>query len=811
MEAINALCKLYKAAEEKLKHYEKEQAWEKSDIKFKEPPVCVTYLLQNGVMELGSINMCQFRLAAYFKTQDINALETTALLDEWLHTIPATFIEEFNPVTGEVDYTHLRRQNKSVVMSVYSGSSYGFSCGGMRQIPGVKNLCTEECKKQTEQKFQVTLFDAGKAEYRGKRLTLEAEVIGRYDTPYIIPGKVVVECSGQRTTEMCEECPLSFTSGKVEYEISASSPYILDFLEPSNIPLSGKIKRLVNLPKQCYRWRHNVVEINMEKIYIAPRLANEAGDSDRYVRESVYYLGHGIKTNQAYKFSGFSHVNDKTGAVRLVFDSTEELEDSLSEFKWTQRMQHQSLVFRPKNRETILSKHKEIVRNLSRNHIRVWGRDDMIMAVDLAYHSVRRFWFQGRKLKGWLDILLIGDSGQAKTLVVESLKGHYDLGFKAAGESAGRTGLLWAIESSENKPHYIIWGSLARYNGRIVIVDELKHLIEKGGFADLTEARSAGSINVQMVTAGRALCETRLILISNPIGRRQMSSYMFGIEAIQDLIPDYEDIRRFDIAVAVASNEIEDEIIHRDIDTLPELPDIYTSEICKQHLLWVWNLEPDDVEISKAVETHILKRSLALCGEYISTIPIVEPADQREKLARLAVAFAARMFLSPNGEKLSVTHDAVDAAYDYMNTLYTSDGMKYHQYSEAYKKLIIDDDAMKQFCEEFVKHPDFVLIWEQVVWYMIRNNWIKTSEMAMTLGIPRTSCTNILSWLSAANFIDSRRAGSYVKTPNGVLFFSALMPEDGYKKPMTAKEIDNEARSVADTDHFEEPKEGEEF
>lgn len=811
MEAISELSELFDKAEKKIQSYEQQQSWTKDDIKFAEPPACVAHLLQEGVLELGSINMVQFRLAAYFKTQELNAPDTIALLDEWLFNIPLKFIEEFNEYTGVVDYTHLKQQNRSIVRSVFAGSQYGFSCGGMKQIPGVENLCTEECKRNSEQKFQVTLFDAGKAEYRGRRLSLDAEVIGRYDTNYIIPGTVEVECTGQRSGEICEKCPMNYVDGKVEYEIGASSKHILDFLEPSNIPLPGKIKRVVNIPLKCYRWKYAVVEANMEKIFIAPRLANEAGDSDRYTRDSAYFLGHGLKTNQTYRFSGFSQVNDKTGAVRLVFDTNDELEDSLSEFEWTERMQSQSLVFRPRGNESILDKHREIVRNLSRNYIRIWGRDLMIMAADLAYHSVRRFWFQGRKLKGWLDILIIGDSGQGKSLTLESLMLHYDLGYKAAGEGASRTGLLWAIEASDNKPHYLIWGALARYSGRLVIIDELKHLIAKGGFEALTEARSSGIIKVDMVVSGRALCETRLILLTNPPKRRLLSSYMFGVESIPDLIPDYEDIRRFDIVVAVASNEVEDEIYHRDIDALPELEDIYTSDICKHHLLWVWNLEPENVKISKAVEKHILNRSLAMCGEYISTIPIVEPADQREKLARLAVAFAARMYLSPNGKDLVVTSDAVDAAFDYMNLLYTSDGMKYHQYSEAYKKLDIDKKALTAFCEEFKQHPDFVLIWERVTWYMIRNNYIKTSEMSTVVGIPMTSSKNILSWLSASGFISSRRAGTFVKTPNGVNFFSQLMPSEGYKKPMTAKELDNAAILMADRDHVGEPEEGEEF
>ena len=83
-------------------------------------------------------------------------------------------------------------------------------------------------------------------------------------------------------------------------------------------------------------------------IYVTPRVANEYSDSDRHTRQTVYFLGHGLQTNQSFKFSGYCHVNDNNNQTRLVFDKAEEVADSLREFKRTELMIEQSRIFIPK-------------------------------------------------------------------------------------------------------------------------------------------------------------------------------------------------------------------------------------------------------------------------------------------------------------------------------------------------------------------------------------------------------------------------------------------------------------------------------
>jgi hypothetical protein len=539
------------------------------------------------------------------------------------------------------------------------------------------------------------------------------------------------------------------------------------------MPLPGKIAALVGMPprKHCSRWKYSYAEQNAELIYVTPRVANEYSDSDRHTRQSVYYLGHGIQTNQSYVFSGYCHVNENNSQTRLVFDKAEEAVDSLREFQRTSLMEEQSRIFIPKN--GAWQKYEEIIRTLEYNHIRVWGRQLMIMAVDLAYHSVRRLIFQDRLLKGWLNVLIIGDSGQAKSLVAESLMSYYDLGYKASAEATTRAGLLWGVDVKSSGPSALIWGSIPRNTGRLVFIDELAQIIDNGVFKQLTEARSSGMVNVDTIVTGKAKAETRLVMLTNPLEKRVMGGYLYPVEAVQELIPTVEDIRRFDITVGVASREIDDEVIHQDVHTMKPIEDKYRADICKNHLLWIWNLPPEDIIISNKVEAHVLEMSLEMCGMYSPVIPLVEPADQREKLVRVATAFAARLNSINSEGQLLVTEEYVDVAFKFMNLIYSSDALLYREFSDANAAYALGAEGITNLLGEF-RNREWSVQWRRMILHISEENLIHARTMAAAVGCEMKLCVKALDWMVVYKLMKMVSGNRFVKTTNGVTFVRAV-------------------------------------
>jgi len=121
-------------------------------------------------------------------------------------------------------------------------------------------------------------------------------------------------------------------------------------------------------------------------------------------------------------------------------------------------------------------------------------------------------------------------------------------------------------------------------------------------------------------------CRCRLIWVSNPRPQRPLNTYNFGIEAVKELIGAPEDVRRFDIACAVASGEVPDRVVNAARGGAAQITHRYTSELCRDLLLWVWSRRPERVHFEPDALEAISAASQRLGAKYVSSIPLVEPA-----------------------------------------------------------------------------------------------------------------------------------------------------------------------------------------
>ncbi len=752
---------------------------------FKESPPCIRGLLENGIFELGTLNMVMFRLSAYFKSQGLDRATTNDLMKEWSVNIKA---EHTHNIVGDrknrdsTDLVAIHGQISYICTTVFANDNYGFSCAGILQIPGLDVYCELDCKKKLEEKIEITLFDAFKVEYIGKRLYIDAEAIGRLDNAFAVPEKITATCNPSTSIKNCKGCPLHEQIDGIEVTLTANRKGILLFLDSSGINLTGRVGMFLGLPKKhggCDKWSYSMTYRNCETIDIAPRITNNYG-TDKYTRQTAYYLGHGLETNNPYTFSGYMHIRDVNAVMVLVLDEAKPLANTLTEFEYTVEMQVQSNLFKPAYNQSVRQKHDHIVKALNYNHTRVWGREQLIKAVDLIYHSVNSFWFQRELISGRLDVLIIGDTGQGKSKVVDDLMRHYDLGIMVQGESAGRTGLVYTIPMKEGGPAHIIWGVIPRYNRRLVAVDELEELVEDGSFKQLREIRSKGEVTVTRTVFGKAQTQTRFIWIANPPGRKTMGSWNFSVKAIMDLIPHNADIRRCTFAVGVSSNQVDDAMINVNINELEICEDMYTSDICHNHLLWVWNLEPEDIVISEHMETTILKVAQDACQEYSASIPLVEPGDFRHKLARLCVAIAARMSSRDKDNRLIIKQEHIDYAYQFINELYADDALGYHTFSVYDAELIATNEQLEKYASTF--RNQWPLIWKKIVRFVVFNDYTDPKELAAVAEGPEGDMKNCMAWLSGYKLMERTVRGHYCKTENGVRFFD-LLTEHGDTKP----------------------------
>ncbi len=338
-----------------------------------------------------------------------------------------------------------------------------------------------------------------------------------------------------------------------------------------------------------------------------------------------------------------------------------------------------------------------IAKDLSHNVTKIYGRDDLLIAIDLIFHSVLSFVFLGNVVrKGWVEGLVLGDTGCGKTTVAEALMKHYQAGEMIRGEGATFAGLIGGVQQVSGSGRWsVTWGTLPLQDRRFVTIDEVSGL-PVTDISDMSGVRSDGIAQLTKIHQEKTFARTRLLWISNPRSNRSLASYATGVDAVRELIGRPEDIRRFDFALTLASSEVPSDVINRRYSG-EEVPHVYTSELCHNRVLWAWSRKMEQIIFDEEAEEIILERAKKLGAEYHSSIPLVEPADQRIKLARLAVSAAVRVFSSDEeGERVLVRGEHCEFVYRFLDTIYKKKSLAYDLYSR------------QRFSDEKLSHPDKV-------------------------------------------------------------------------------------------------------
>jgi hypothetical protein len=308
----------------------------------------------------------------------------------------------------------------------------------------------------------------------------------------------------------------------------------------------------------------------------------------------------------------------------------------------------------------------------------------MHLVYDLVYHSVLYVPFQGRSYKGWVEGIVIGDSSQGKSETIKYIMQHYGLGEKLDAKNATNAGLLGGLQETTRR-WFISWGVITLNDRKLVALDEIKGM-STDTISKLTDARSSGVVELSKIEKAKTTCRCRLIWISNPRSERQLSTYNYGVEAIKELIGALEDVRRFDIGIAVASGDVPDKVINTKQSDRPLVEHRYKTDLCRDLILWAWSRTADKVRFEPEAMDAILQSAIELGAKYSSMIPLVEPADQRLKMARLSAALAARLFSTDETGETLVVHAAhVKVVHKAIDRIYSSKSFGYDDYSALVK------------------------------------------------------------------------------------------------------------------------------
>lgn len=540
--------------------------------------------------------------------------------------------------------------------------------------------------------------------------------------PYYSTKKVKFEPCSELSCSKFEECPSPEKYNEKEVEIPDYDKFHILVYGADDGKVSTMLKKRIGCSKpgelrQCderemktvqpftcsnivYSLGESMAKKMMDKRKgIEEDTSADSGNAAKEMKDYLaFYLGSRLETSKSYRGYGKIMPNPQNQSLTLLFDKVEPLNSQIDNFTINDSNKDLFEQFKKIPLE-------EKIVDLEDNILFYYGRRNAVMALMFTYFSILDFEFNKTPLShGWVETLLIGDSGQMKSLMVERFAAYTGLGI-IGGSAASVAGLVGGVEKIQTK-QYISWGLFPRANKSLVMLDEIQTMSPEI-ITNIRQIRQQGFASITKIVKGTHEAKVRLICAANPKASRNMSSFKYGASAITGvLVP--ADIRRFDLAVVLNANDSSPALYNK--VNKGENPTM-TPEMLKTAILWAWSRKSSDVEISLEVTERILKNAGELGEKFgVDTVPLCNPADMREKLARLTAAIAAFNGRTPDNVKLVPTLEDVDIATCYLIESYS------HK-SFGLDMLAIDkrnhDELSVEQAEELIelgKKPEYKLL-----------------------------------------------------------------------------------------------------
>lgn len=601
-----------------------------------------------------------------------------------------------------------------------------------------------------------------------KPISMVATVSGRSATPTALPRSYVLTCGQDWQKTKCNVCPMNnMWGGEHKGELPADDRVLLQMLDLPDDKRRGELLRSLEVPSTCSRVEvHLDSQWRVDELAIIPNIDDpDDGEGDQVLRRvfNVTEAGTLTPVNTTARLTGVSTPSPKSG--QMVFQSWgfEETKTSLDRFEMTEVLRAAlEDVFQPGPTQSPMDKLQELARDLAANVTHIYGRPELHIAYDLVWHSVLDFPFRGNRLgKGWLELLVMGDTRTGKSEAAERLRHHYQCGVLKSCEGATLAGLVGGAQQIGNS-WVITWGTIPLQDRRLVILDEVSGMNDKNIIEQMSAVRSSGRAQVSKIVSQETFARTRTIWISNPVDGRQIQATNNGaIDAIQKLITNPEDIARFDFALVAAQEDVDSAVINAAVP--PRAHHRATRELASALVTWAWSRRPDQVHWAEGVERSVLARAEELGRRYIADPPLVQPENVRIKLARLAVAVAARLFSHDGtGEAVVVMKEHVQAAVELLDLVY---GKRWFGYADHSKKEIRARDNARAYdeqCRTFLAGNEGVL---DTLKTTINDSQFRGRDFTEFGGIPPEAATEAVAALLRMGMVRRRSKGYINMTP----------------------------------------------
>lgn len=389
-------------------------------------------------------------------------------------------------------------------------------------------------------------------------------------------------------------------------------------------------------------------------------------------------------------------------------------------------------------------------------------RLDLFGALLLTYTSVTEIKWAGDILKGWLDIMVIGDTRTGKSQMAQRFVKALEMGAYINGENARKTGIVGGVVQV-NKMWLISWGAIPLNDKGLLIIDEASGLTVDD-IKELSSTRSSGAVTINKVVKGEARARTRLIWMSNPRSGQTIAEYFYlGWGAFQEFIPSTEDQARYDMVIVAARDDV-------DILTGND-PGEFTVDI--QHWQYListaWQIESEHIDFTQEFKRELKPMIKELNDKYKGG-PLVIGVSLYEKLLRIscAVAVLCGSFERRAGEEGMYGQAPLYLVVNGKHLKWAVEFFEYTLQKESlnYKNYIKDIRAAGEQKSENIKYVRGIISMYPALRNLLGTSTIRSGQLQELLNMNKGEAATILSNLIAKGLLRIHQNGYYGPTKN---------------------------------------------
>lgn len=533
---------------------------------------------------------------------------------------------------------------------------------------------------------QITLAESMESKYIDEVVELTVQTLGRLDPAYGVPSKIEMFCTTDKGEKFCSVCPLQ--SGQLTLNIEKNSKFVAKVLNARD----GEVDNLI-IKESGAKCKDRITDIDRVATWEVEQISvGESVETIQHAEEghllssksdmtpAIYIIDpeKNSDVNEVYRIVGHTIPNPRDQRLIFMAWHREQTQTNLDQFHMTPEIMDDLKEFQPSATQSVFSKMRGIATDLAVNVAGVVSREELVMAYDIAWHSVLSFNFAGKTDKrGWVELLVFGDTRTGKSEAAERIANYYGCGKIFSSEGATRAGLVGAATQPPGSKHWLpSWGAIPQNDRRLIVLDEAQSLQDI--VKDMGSIRSKGVAEMVKASINSSTsARTRLIWICNPVTQGKLDDFADGaLTALAEFMPASEDRARFDLAIAVSSEDVDAKEIHRGRQRQMKTPK-YSSEACNNLIMWAWSRQVNQIVIDRSVESHIFRKTEELIQLYkTAKSELVQDSNMHVKLARISVAIAARVFSTDEtGELLIVKNSHVDAAFRIILDFYDNDAL----------------------------------------------------------------------------------------------------------------------------------------